>query len=160
MLRSLGFLLLTAVLLQACGPNYLYQNEQDLGDGGWSYPDSLVSTFTITDTTAIYNLELTLDHEAQFSFQNVYVRIHTTFPSGERLSEEVSLEISDKLGVPYGKCSGGSCTLQIPIQQGAYFDQAGDYRITIEQFSRENPLPGVSRVAFAIEETGETRGGE
>ncbi len=157
MIRSLVLLSFAALFLTACGPNYLYQNEQDFGDNGWTYQDSLVSIFNISDTTAIYDLELSVTHSKNFSFQNFYVRIHTVFPTGERLSEEVSLEVADKSGTPFGQCGSEACQLVIPIQQGAYFDLAGDYQITIEQFSRKDPLPGIQQLAFGIIDTGQRR---
>lgn len=144
-------------LLAACGPNYSYESELNLDEQGWFYQDSLVANFTIEDTSTIYNLHLLLDHQTNFPFQNFYVRIHTTFPGGERLTEQVSLEIAGKAGNWLGDCRQDQCQLRIPIQQGAYFNQPGDYQITIEQFSRRNPLPGLKRIAFALEETQETR---
>lgn len=157
MLRN--FLLSTPLflLLAACGPGYSIEGEIAMDEQGWFYQDSLVATFNIEDTSAIYNLHLLLDHKTSFPFQNFYVRIHTTFPSGERLTEQVSLEIAGKAGNWLGDCNSSECSLRIPLQEGAYFNQAGDYQITVEQFSRRDPLPGLQRVAFALEETGETR---
>ena len=143
--------------LSSCGPQYLYENEQAFDTGQWTYQDSLVNTFTISDTFALYNLHLFLDHGVNFPAQNTYVRLHTTFPDGQRMTREVSLELAAKDGAWYGDCSRERCSLDIPIQQGAYFNQAGEYRITIEQFSRQNPLPEVYRIGFALEATGEQR---
>ena len=157
MLRNLLLSTPLFLLLAACGPNYSAESEITMDEQGWFYQDSLVAPFNIEDTSAIYNLYLLLDHQTSFPFQNFYVRIHTTFPGGERLSEQLSLEIAGKAGNWLGECNSSECSLRIPLQEGAYFNQAGDYRITIEQFSRRNPLPGLQRVAFALEKTGETR---
>lgn len=150
-------LLLPFLFLLACGPNYVYEAEIEPTDATWAYSDSLVAKFTITDTTAIYNLHLELEHGVDFPYQNFYIQLHTRFPNGQLLSEQLSLEIAAKGGVWLGDCNSQSCVLDIPIQEGAYFNQIGDYQLTIEQFSRKELLPAVNRVAFRLEETAEKR---
>ncbi|PSR08792.1 MAG: hypothetical protein DA408_02930 [Bacteroidetes bacterium] len=149
---------LLALTLWSCGPNYVYEQELALPDTGWTYPDSLVATFNITDTTTIYNLHLRLAHQTDFPYANFYVRIHTRFPDGQRLTEQLSLELAGKGGVWLGDCSAEQCTLDIPIQEGAFFNQTGTYQVVIEQFSRSNPLPGIGKVTFSLEKTRSKRG--
>lgn len=156
MLRYLPLLGLLS-LLTACGPNYVYESQLEVSDAGWTYQDSLLAQFTIEDSLTIYNLHLELEHNEEFPFQNFYVQVHTQFPDGQRLSELVSLELANRAGMWLGECSGGICSLDIPIQQGAYFNQIGDYQLTVEQYSRRDPLPGILSVGFALEETGGRR---
>jgi gliding motility-associated lipoprotein GldH len=148
------FLLAT---LSSCGPNYVYEKQYDIEQAAWSYADSLQFDFEIRDTNTIYNLWLEVTHSTSFSNQNLYTQVHTAFPAGERITELLSLELSDKAGQWFGDCNSESCTLRIPIQQGAYFNQAGDYQITLEQHMRRNPVEGVYSIAFLLENTGKQR---
>ena len=141
----------------SCGPNYVYENTIDCPEQGWSFQDKLEATFEVTDSTTIYNLHLILNHSTEFSYQNFYTQVHTTFPNGEQLSEQLSLELAGKAGVWLGDCGGSSCELDIPIQQGVFFNQIGTYHISIEQFSRQDPLKGILGIGFALEETGEKK---
>lgn len=151
-------LFLSLLALAACGPSYEYEQEYELSEQGWAYQDSLDFSFAISDTATIYNLWLSVTHSPEYSYQNLYTRIHTTFPDGSRLSEVLSLELMPtEAGRWQGNCSSTSCHLQIPIQEGAYFDQAGDYTITIEQHMRESPVAGVQGLAFMLEDTGQRR---
>jgi gliding motility-associated lipoprotein GldH len=150
-------LLLPLLFLLACGPNYVYEMQIEPTDGVWSYQDSLYAKFNIADTAAIYNLHLVLEHGTDFPYQNFYVRLHTRFPDGQRLSEQLSLELAAKGGVWLGDCDVNTCVLDIPIQEGAYFNQPGDYELTIEQFSRKELLPAVNKVVFRLEKTEEKR---
>jgi len=147
---------LALVLLSACGPDYAYKKEYALADEAWSYQDSLRFTFDVPDTNTIYNLYLDLEHRTNFPNQNIYVRIHTTFPSGDHLSEEVSLELAQG-GRWEGDCNQQKCTVHIPIQTDAYFNQTGEHEFVIEQFMRRNPVEGIQSVGLRIEETGESR---
>lgn len=156
MIRFFPLLVLVACL-SACGPNYVYEANLDLPDTGWTYQDSLLAQFTIEDSLTIYNLHLQLEHNEDFPYQNFYVQLNTQFPDGQRLSELVSLELASKGGIWLGECGSSSCELSIPIQEGAYFNQVGDYQITVQQYSRRNPLPGILAVNFALEQTEEQR---
>ena len=139
--------------LFACGPNYAYEQTLEIPENGWSYEDSLLATFEIPDTNTFYNLHLLVEHTTFFPYQNFYVQVITQFPNGERLTEQVSLELSAKGGIWLGDCSGETCTLDIPIQQGAYFNQAGTYQLSVHQYSRRDPLPEIKSIRFALEKT-------
>jgi gliding motility-associated lipoprotein GldH len=145
--------ILAVSCLSACGPNYVYEQELIVPEAGWGYSDSLVAKFEVPDTNTIYNLHLLIEHTTYFSYQNFYVLVHTQFPDGQRLTEQLSLELAGKGGVWLGNCRGELCTLDIPIQEGAYFNQAGNYQVTVEQYSRRNPLPEIKSIRFALEAT-------
>jgi len=149
--------LLISLIITSCGPNYTYENKQEYSEEGWAFKDSLQLDFEVTDSATIYNLHLIIEHSTSFSYQNFYSRIHTVFPEGQRVSEQVSLELAGKGGVWLGDCSSSACTLDIPIQQGVFFNQVGHYQLIIEQFSRMDPLKGIQSIHLALEETGEKR---
>jgi len=153
--------LLSAVLLtltlQACGPDYVLDQHADINKHQWHYADSLRFAANITDTTQLYNIRLQLSHQPDFSWQNLYVRVNTIFPNGQRLQQPLSLELADQGGVWYGKCSRESCSLDIPIQENAYFQQTGTYTFVVEQFMRENPVRGIHRIGMRIQATGSSR---
>lgn len=137
--------------LTACGPTYLMEEEQSVAAVGWSYEDSKDFSFNIQDTSQLYGLHLRLGHSPDFFTQNVYIKVYTTFPNGEELEEEVSLQLADKYGQWYGDCTETNCQIDIPIQPIAFFEQAGTYKISIAQHSRQTPLLGVNNVGFAVE---------
>lgn len=142
--------------LTACGPNYTFNKTYTIDQEAWAYADTLNFEVDIKDTTRIYNLYLEVAHHPEnYGFQNLYTKIHTSFPSGNRLGKMVSLELANKAGLWLGQCSGSKCKLTIPIQEGAYFNEAGTYTFTIEQFMRVSPLPGIQSLALKIEDTGQ-----
>ncbi len=158
-MNKIKFLLACNLLsaLMSCGPNYVFEQSYQISNKEWTYQDSLNFNFSIQDTSNIYNLYLDLEHSTAYSFQNLYVQIHTQFPNGERIKKLVSLKLADKAGAWYGDCGSKWCRLSIPIQEGAYFNAVGDYAITVAQYMRKNPLRGIKRIALKIEDTGKTR---
>lgn len=150
-------LVLALFALSACGPDYVYEKRYAIEQQAWAYADTLQFDFEVEDTNTVYNLWLEVDHSTSFSNQNLYTQIHTKFPSGERITELLSLKLANKAGQWVGECNRTSCSLNIPIQQGAYFNQAGNYQITVEQYMRRSPVEGVEAIAFRLEDTGEQR---
>lgn len=153
--RLLPFSLLSGLLLclSACGPNYHFSESVDIPAENWAYGKVIDFEFQIEDTLQIYNLILAITHHRDYAYQNLYTRIGTYFPSGQNLTETLSLELADKAGRWQGNCRGEYCTVEIPIQAGAYFNAAGEYRIRLEQFMRKNPIAGIKTISFHIEKT-------
>ena len=142
-------LLLLPLLLISCGPDPLYTSRHDF-PSGWSYADSLTFAFDVQDTTARYDLELSLAHAPTFPNQNTYVLIDTYFPDGRHLTQPVSLELADRFGRWYGDCNGETCELTVPIQRNARFDRAGAHRLVVRQYARREVLPEVTEVGFRV----------
>ena len=150
-------LLFLWVVIIGCGPDFIYHEEYETREGKWAYMDTIDFRVRIVDTLAIYNLSLDVEHSTEYAFQNLYVNIYTDFPNGGRLKKLVSLELANKGGIWLGDCSRKFCTLNIPIQQGAFFNEPGEYIFTLEQHMRIDPIPGIKGFALKIEDTGEKR---
>ncbi|MEN0004615.1 MAG: gliding motility lipoprotein GldH [Bacteroidota bacterium] len=156
MLRYFPVLLL-CLMVSACGPTIVYEKNYEIADAGWQYSDTLNFDFEIDDTLRIYNLWLKVAHQTNYRYQNLYTQVHTTFPSGDRISETLSLELANKSGQWQGQCATENCTIYIPIQEGAFFNQAGNYQLTLEQYMRVDSLPNINSIAFELEATGQNR---
>jgi gliding motility-associated lipoprotein GldH len=139
------------LLLTACGPQYVFEEEKDLPEAGWTYRDTVEFKFEITDTTRVYNLYMDFEHVDTFAFQNLYLRLSTLFPDGTRLSRVRSFDLYNAQGESNGSCSGRTCSVQMVLQQNAFFKQPGTYVLTLEQFGRRDTLPGVGSVGLAVE---------
>lgn len=146
-----GSTLLLAFSLFACQSNVHYEKSYSFDQAIWSHVDTLDFTFQITDTTQLFDIALDVEHATDFPMQNLYVQFYTQFPSGQRLSKLVSLELADKAGVWFGSCNADDCQVRIPLQNGAFFNEPGSYTITVEQYTRQADLRGVQSMGLALE---------
>ena len=137
-------LLFLAVVLVAvgCGPQIVYESTQEVGDS-WAYEEQLLFDFDISDTATVYQLEFELSHSTDYPYQNLYVKVGTTYPDGHLASDVVSLSVADKRGEYYGECSGSECMLPIQLHERFRFQQLGRHQISIEQHSRTVDLSDV-----------------
>ncbi len=154
---SIFLFLLFIIGLSACQETAFYQKSFPIQDEVWSYADSLDFSFVIEDTETVYNLELSITHSKAYAFQNLYTKISTYFPSGEKVEDIVSLELAQKNGAWFGDCGKEYCILNIPIQQNIRFKEAGAYKLIIQQNMRKEHLPGIKKIGFAIFEAKSTK---
>ena len=89
-MKYLVFVLM--LILASCGPGYLFEEEKTIVNGQWAYRDTLDFKFSVADTTALYNLYVNFAYADSFPNQNVYVKFHTRFPDGKRLSKPLSFD--------------------------------------------------------------------
>ena len=156
-MRLVTLLVFIITLFASCGPDYIYSENIKIPNQEWQYDNLLNFTFDIQDTNRIYNLSLDITHSTDFPYQNIYTQIHTSFPSGEKIEERMPVNLADKSGKWYGQCSHDWCTLELKIQENAFFNALGNHTISIEQYMRVNPLPGIQSMTLKIEDTGVSR---
>lgn len=142
------FLLLS---LLACGPKIVYDKKLVLEEK-WAYDRPLTFNYEISDTTKAYNLLMTIDHDNNFSYENLYVNATTIFPDAHKLSTPFSLQLSNQNGDWIGKCSGDECQIEIEISSKAYYKLKGNYILTFEQYARKDSLEGIKAISIKIAE--------
>jgi len=152
-MKNIFLLLVLYCLISSCSPSFTYEKDISLPENTWSHSNQLAFSFEISDTKALHNLYLDVAHGIEFKTQNLYVQFHTKPPSGETVSDVVSLELAEKTGIWFGNCGGDWCDLRIPIQSGVYFKEAGTYTVTIEQYTRTEDLKDVKSIGFRVEKT-------
>jgi gliding motility-associated lipoprotein GldH len=150
-LISIFLLFGSLTILLSCQDNVYYEKSYPIENGAWTYSDTLDFEFAIEDTSQLYQIWLNIEHTKTFPFQNLYVLIYSELPSGERFKERISLPLMDKKGMWYGKCGSKNCQLVINLQEKVKFEMAGNYRFTIEQNTRQNPIKGVNEIGFKVE---------
>lgn len=144
-----------SIFLSACGPDYVYRQKNTFTNDTWTYPNIQKHSVDIKDTQHLYNLTIVVKHSAEYAYQNLYVKIKTVFPNQETREQVVSLNLADGSGQWYGKCSGQTCSIDIPIQQNAIFEKPGTYQFIIEQYMRTEKIEGVKELGFKVEKTKE-----
>ncbi len=145
------FLLFAFIGLSSCGPDFVYEKSIPIENEQWSYSDTLDFEFEITDTSQLYNFYLDIDHSSKYTTQNIYLMVYTKYPSDKRISQQLSINLADKTGAWHGKCSSELCKLRVNLQSKAFFNELGNHTITLEQYMRVDPLPGIKNLALRIE---------
>lgn len=150
---SLVFLISIALFgMISCNNGVIYKEYKEINPLGWGYNDDISFSIPIEKAPINYNLELDVKHKDDYPYQNIYVRIATTPPNDTTIEKTVSLELTNHNSLWTGDCSGGSCKLNILLQDHAYFKEKGDYQIKISQFTRDSILVGVEGIGIKLVE--------
>ena len=136
------------IILASCNKGVVYEQEVKLS-GLWDFDEVLEYKIPVQDTSARYDLVAKVVHDKDFSYQNFYVDISTTFPDGKTLSDDVSFQLATGLGSWQGNCGSNSCKVELLLQPSFRFQQIGDYVIRIRNNSREE-LNGIASVGLSV----------
>ena len=136
---------LLAVLL-SCRNEILIDKEFPVELQKWVVEDKKEIEFVVPDTTNIYEMQILISHSKNYGFQNLFVRIITTFPSGKVESSITSLELVDQDGSWVGDCNGNKCSVSLPLQQRFAFPEKGTYKWAIEPYMRMDTVPGIQSI--------------
>lgn len=140
----IGFALLLS--LSSCKNDVLVSARWNFDHHRWIAGDDKSMTMVAVDTTQAYLMNIWIEHSATYSFQNLYIRLKTTFPSGKQVSSVTSLELANPDGSWAGKCGGKMCHITLPLQRGFTFPEIGEYQLTIEPYMRIDTIEGLKRM--------------
>ena len=147
-MKYLILLLPFIFLLPSCNQDVLVSETWKFEDGMWLASDKKTMKIAAPDTSQVFSLDLEVEHNEKYPFQNLYVRTVTTYPSGKEVKSISSLELSNPDGSWSGKCSGEgkSCRVLLPLQQHFTFPEAGEYTWSIEQYMRTDTVTGINKI--------------
>ncbi len=152
-MRFINYIVILLVLvLTSCGPNVVYEENHILNDV-WTYDQKIDFNFEINDPQKEYDLLLTVVHDADFGYQNIYTKITTTYPTSEEFTSPLSIELANKMGSWLSSCSKEACTLHLLLRDDIKFKDVGDYKISFMQDTREAHLKGIQSLGLSLIET-------
>ena len=137
-MRSL-LIVLTTTSLFSCINNVLFSGDKEI-ETAWDTDSLVVFHFHVSDTTKTYYSEIKLRHSTLYSYQNLFVFIHTTNPEGERITDTVECILADKTGKWRGKGIGDILEFSKIYKDACLFETSGKYKIEIEQAMRHGDL--------------------
>ena len=148
-----------AALLTACDPNRVYEETVDLkspaGDPYvWDVQQRPTFSFTIADTAARYNVFFNVRNASGYGFYNLYIKHTLTGPGGRPQGPPLLHQLvlmNPKTGEPTGSGAGDIFDHQFLALRRVHFPRAGAYKLTLEQYMRQNQLPGIMDVGIRVE---------
>ncbi|MCZ2442311.1 MAG: gliding motility lipoprotein GldH, partial [Flavobacteriales bacterium] len=113
--------------------------------------------FDISDTTRPCNVYLQFRNHVQYPYQNLYIFLTTTFPSGQIAQDTMEFYFSDLKGKPLGDCSSDICTNRFLVMNAIRFPMQGHYIFMVHQAMRrdDDKLPDITDVGMRIEKSTE-----
>lgn len=117
----------------------------------WNYAFHPSFDVDITDTSARYNIYVTIRHTNDYPFSNLWVLITSDYSGEKPITQRVELPLADREGRWLGSGIDNIYDQRISIQQNARFNKTGLYHFSFEQNMRVDDLPHVMSVGLRIE---------
>lgn len=149
------FLAFSLFFLTTCTTIDLYEKNVNIPGHRWASSFKPEFNFIIKDTTAPYQLFFILRHNDKYNYKNIYINLYSLHPgkdSTEKIRFDLTLATDEKGWLGSGMDDIYEHRIPLtPPQQELYFRQAGNYKFTIEQIMREDPLENVMNAGLRIE---------
>jgi gliding motility-associated lipoprotein GldH len=144
--------------LGACDPNRVYEENTDLksptGDPYvWDVQQRPNFTFAIADTTGRYDVYFNVRNASAYGFYNLYLKHTLTGPDGRVVGQPLLHQLvllDPKTGEPLGAGAGDIFDHQFLALRNVHFARLGNYKVTLEQYMRQNQLPGIMSVGVRV----------
>lgn len=143
--------LLTSYILLSCTTIDLYEKSVTIPRHAWESSFRPSFDFTIKDTTVTYKLFLILRHNEKYNYNNIYVNVYVKGPGQDtiqKIQQDLVLATNEKGWLASGMDDIYDHRIPLGPEQSL---KAGNYKFTIEQIMRENPLNNVLNVGLRIE---------
>jgi gliding motility-associated lipoprotein GldH len=135
-----GVIILLCFSLFSCNKNILFKGDKEIKNTSWHTDSLAVFEFEITDTTSNYLAEINIRHTIEYSFQNLFLFIHTKMPNEQNIIDTVECILADKKGKWNGKGIGDVLNFTKPYKKLISFKTGGKCKIEIEQAMRYGEL--------------------
>jgi len=132
-MKNIFYVFTFSLLLTSCGPDFLLNEERE-----------------VLSESLKYNLHLLVTHSKEYDYENVYMKIHTKFPTKDKREEQITIQLANKRGEWEGKCNSSSCTVKVFLLESFKFPEKGDYTFSFEQFTRDSELVGIEKLHLQL----------
>lgn len=149
---SILFLLTVAICLTACSKIETFEKNVAIPKHSWQYSLRPVFEFAVTDTSSLYNLYVVLRHTDAYRYNNIWLSVGSQAPGDSIRVQRFELQLGADATGWEGTGMDDIWEIRKPITRGPFkFNKTGNYRFTIAQVMRENPLPEIMSVGVRVE---------
>jgi gliding motility-associated lipoprotein GldH len=147
----LSLLLLFMLLTAGCGRDTIYTDSVPMPSETWTLSDAAEFSPEINDTSSLNNIFFTIRTGSSYPFQNIWLFISTSSPSGKIISDTLEYNLADEKGEWYGRGFGDIHELRLPFRNAVYFPEKGQYTFQVRHGMRAENLKGVYDFGLRIE---------
>jgi gliding motility-associated lipoprotein GldH len=152
--RIFLFFLSVGIIVTSCDSNRLYEDNVEFSDRTWKMKEPVQLEFMIQDTTIRYNLYMDVRNSIDYPFSRLFTNYRLADPTGAEVSGKMLSEFlfDQKTGEPFGQSAIGDVYDHQFIFLSDYsFSKPGKFKISFEQFMRQDSLKGILAIGLRVE---------
>lgn len=145
-------LLLLILITAGCDRSIVYIDFARMPSETWHAGNVAEFSPEIKDTSSLNNIFITLRSGADYPFQNIWLFISTTSPSGKTITDTLEYLLADATGKRYGRGFGNIRETDLNFRKNAFFSEKGRYSFRIRHGMRVENLKGIFDIGLRIEQ--------
>lgn len=134
----------------SCDPGMVYDKFRHIDNASWKWEDPAEFDVEMNDTLDYQNIFIRIRHTVDYPLSNLYMFVHVTGPSGQRLTDTIDFKLAENNGKWIGSGLGKNREVDYLFKQNTRFPEAGNYHFSLEQAMRLKEVP-VSEIGLRIE---------
>ena len=138
-----------ATWVAGCGPGPVAVDSAEVDPAGWRSVDTVQLSFTVDEPEHRHDLQFGLRHSADYPYSNLYLFVRLDYPNGRTLTDTLECPLAAPTGEWYGE-GGRWIDQRIGYKRGVGFPLPGAYTLQVVHAMRQDPLPGLAEVRFAL----------
>jgi gliding motility-associated lipoprotein GldH len=142
-------------LFVGCIPSNVYEKNIAIPSTAWDEKFVPEYDFNITDTTANYDIFLTLRHTDAYPYSNIWLQVNSQFPGANKDSViKIEIPLAEANGKWLGRGMNEIWEHRMPLsasEKPLHFSRSGHCKIKLHQIMRINPLPQIMSVGIRLE---------
>ena len=151
-IRLLLLVLVITLCLNACTQLDVFEKNISIPKNNWDQQLQPKFEFAIKDTSAAYKLFLVLRHTDAYRYNNIWLKVGTQAPGDTVRNQKFDVQLGTDAKGWYGTGMDDIWEYRSQLTNGPVkFIKAGNYRFSVSQLMRENPLPNILSVGIRVE---------
>lgn len=155
-LRKIHFALLllsgAAFFFSACGRINVYEENTPIPGYKWQQNFAAKGSFKIEDTTSAYSIYIVLRHTDAYKYNNIWLNVGMQPPGDTMFFQNVNLTLANDANGWEGSGMNDIWEVRKIVNgQPRRFIKAGEYKFSITQIMRDNPLPGIMSAGLRVQ---------
>ncbi len=148
--KTLYLLVFIACILTSCNDYCVYNQCNDIDSHAWHKDSIQAFSPAINDTIGQYNVLITVRHDTEYPYQNLWLFVESISPDGIDVKDTVECYLADNRGKFLGD---GISIYEMPVlyMRKIKFPKQGVYKFEIQQGMRDTILTGVRNICLSIE---------
>ncbi len=144
-------IIFTLTFITACQTKQLYEQNTIYPNHNWSSKQVNEYAFTITDTSAVYNVFFVIRHHNAYHYKNIFIQLNTTSPDNTITKQSVDLNLADDAKGWLGVGMDDIYDQRIPVNTTPVHFKKGLYKFALSHTMREDPLENVLSTGIRVE---------
>jgi gliding motility-associated lipoprotein GldH len=135
--------------LTACNQIELFEKNTPIPNLKWQNNFNATGVFNITDTNSLYDVFVVLRHTDAYAYNNIWLNVGLQSPGDSMKTQKINLTLGADAQGWEGVGMNDIWEVRKPIARLPL--KKGDYKFSIAQIMRDNPLQHIMSVGLRLE---------